>query len=94
MFWSDVGKEPKIEGTSLDGNQTMRMTFNFTHLSYPTCLELDRKEKKIYWIERSLEKILFMTYTGLNITVLTAMRSVTFFDMALFRVSNYYDLIS
>jgi hypothetical protein len=86
LFWSDVGAERKIERSNLDGNLDSRETFYLADNSYPSCLELDRKERKIYWIERSLDKILYMTYEGKERTLLKGMSGVTLYDMALFRV--------
>ncbi|XP_060607265.1 low-density lipoprotein receptor-related protein 2-like, partial [Ruditapes philippinarum] len=95
LFWSDVGAERKIERSNLDGNLDSRETFYLADNSYPSCLELDRKERKIYWIERSLDKILYMTYEGKERTLLKGMSGVTLYDMALFRdvlyVSDTYE---
>ena len=62
MYWTDWGKEPKIEKAELDGaNRTVIVN---TSIYWPNGLAIDYKARRIYWVDAKLDKIEFMAYDG------------------------------
>lgn len=55
MWWTDWGKEPKIERAYLDG--THRETIINTDLEWPNGIVVDFKGNKIYWCDAKKDRI-------------------------------------
>lgn len=48
MFWSDWGKEAKIERSSMDGNNLTRTVIVKDHIFWPNALTVDHDQKR--WV--------------------------------------------
>lgn len=55
MYWSDVGKNPKIEQAGMDG--TARRVIVSTNLGLPTGLAIDHSSNRLYWTDAKLDRI-------------------------------------
>ena len=55
MYWTDWGKQPKIERASLDGSD--RTVLVNSHLGWPNGLALDYSAGKLYWGDAKTDKI-------------------------------------
>lgn len=55
MYWTDWGKQPKIERAFLDGSERV-VLFN-SSLCWPNGLALDFEERKIYWGDAHTDRI-------------------------------------
>ena len=55
MIWTDWGSSPKIEKATLSGNQ--RVAIVTSNLHWPNGIELDRGNKRIYWVDRGVDRI-------------------------------------
>lgn len=64
MYWTDWGKQPKIERAALDGSQ--RMTLVNSSLGWPNGITIDFNDQKIYWADAKLDKIEVMNLDGSN----------------------------
>lgn len=64
MIWTDVGTYPKIEKASLSGNQ--RVTIVTTHLYLPNGIELDKGNKRIFWVDAGYDSVETVDYNGNN----------------------------
>ena len=64
MFWTDCGTSEKIEKALLDGNQ--RVAIVTTFLYYPNGIELDRGNKRIYWVDAWYDRVETVDYNGNN----------------------------
>ena len=62
MYWTDWGKNPKIEKSELDG--THRKVIVNTSIDWPNGLAIDYKAQRIYWADARLDKIEVMKYDG------------------------------
>lgn len=49
MFWTDWGKNPRIEKAHLTGNS--RQTIVNSNLKWPNDIALDHQQKLIYWVD-------------------------------------------
>ncbi|GLH07804.1 Vitellogenin receptor, partial [Gryllus bimaculatus] len=62
LFWSDVGKQPRLERAYLDGsNRTVLVNDTLIHIND---IALDYKAKKLYWCESSSNTIERINYDG------------------------------
>ena len=48
LFWTDVGDEPKIERSRLDGEE--RMTVVKEAIIWPTGISVDGVKERLYWL--------------------------------------------
>jgi len=55
MFWTDWGKEPKIERASMDGSD--RVVLVNTSLGWPNGIALDLVQRRLYWCDAKTDKI-------------------------------------
>lgn len=62
MFWSDWGKNPKIERSAMDG--TMRKPIVTTNLTWPNGLAIDHGQSKIYWADGGNKVIEYANLDG------------------------------
>lgn len=70
MYWTDWGKEPKIERANLDGSD--RLVLVNRSLGWLNGLALDFKEQKIYWGDAKEDKIEVVNMDGSNRQVLVS----------------------
>lgn len=52
LYWTDVGKNPKIEQATMDG--TSRRTIVNENLGAPNGLTIDHSSNRLYWIDAKL----------------------------------------
>jgi len=64
MYWTDWGKDPKIERAALDGSH--RIILVQTSVTWPNGLTIDYLSRKIYWADAKLDKIEVMNLDGSN----------------------------
>ena len=62
MFWNDWGTNAKIERASLNGGQ--RVTIVTKSLYFPNGMELDRGNKRIFWVDAGYGKVESVDYNG------------------------------
>ena len=55
LYWTDVGKNPKIEQAAMDG--TSRRTIVNENLGAPNGLTIDHSSNRLYWIDAKLDRI-------------------------------------
>lgn len=64
MIWTDAGDYPKIEKASVSGNQ--RVVIVATQLYLPNGIELDRGNKRIFWVDAGYDSVETIDYNGNN----------------------------
>ena len=64
MIWTDWGSHPRIEKASLSGHQ--RAAIVTTNLYWPNGIELDKGNKRIFWVDARLDRIESVDYNGNN----------------------------
>ena len=62
MFWTDWGAAPKIEKATLTGGQ--RVAIVTSNLQWPNGMELDKGNKRIYWVDGGTDRIESIKYQG------------------------------
>ena len=83
MFWSNAGKEAKIERSDLAGRN--RKTIVSEGLTSPGQVTVDIVGKRLYWIH--LEALHSAKYDGSGGTHITRFDVSTLHDLAIFRVN-------
>jgi len=68
MIWTEVGTYPKIQQASLNGGQ--RVTVVTTFLYLPNGIELDRGNKRIFWVDAGYDSVESVDYNGSNRKIL------------------------
>ena len=81
MIWTDWGATPKIERASLSGNQ--RMTIVTTELYWPSGIDLDRGNKRIFWVDAGYDRVESVNYDGNGRKLLFQMNGLHPFAVAL-----------
>ena len=64
MYWTDWGKNPKIERAGLDGSH--RITLVNDSIAWANGIAIDFHEQKIYWADAKYDKIEVMNTDGSN----------------------------
>lgn len=62
MFWTDWGRNPRIEKASMDG--TMRTAIVSDKIYWPNGLSIDYPNKLLYFADAYLDYIDFCDYNG------------------------------
>ena len=62
MFWTDWGSAPQIEKATLAGSQ--RVAIVTSNLQWPSGMELDKGNKRIYWVDGGTDRIESVNYQG------------------------------
>jgi sugar lactone lactonase YvrE len=62
MYWSDWGKNPKIEIAALDGLE--RRVLISTNLTWPNGLAIDFEKNRLYWADGGTSKIEYSDLDG------------------------------
>ena len=81
MIWTDVGTYPKIEKATLSGNQ--RVTIVTTYLYLPSGIELDKGNKRIFWVDAESDSVETIDYNGNNRKTLFQQDGLHLFGVAL-----------
>ncbi|PFX18401.1 Low-density lipoprotein receptor-related protein 6 [Stylophora pistillata] len=66
MFWTDWGVNPKIERANLSGSQ--RTAIVTTNLYHPNGIDLDKGNRRIFWVDEGLDRVESIDYNGGNRT--------------------------
>nr|XP_022328442.1 uncharacterized protein LOC111127521 [Crassostrea virginica] len=67
MYFSDWGKDPKIERIGMDGNPDSRTAIVKDDIVWPNGLCLDYGSERIYWIDARLKSIFTADLDGMNV---------------------------
>ena len=81
MIWTDWGASPKIEKATLNGNQ--RVAIVTSNLHWPNGIELDRGNKRIYWVDGGVDRIESIDYNGNNRVLLSRVTGLHPFGVAM-----------
>jgi len=55
MFWTDWGREPRVERADMDGSNRLSLV---THnLGWPNCITIDKETSRIIWVDAKTEVI-------------------------------------
>ena len=81
MFWTDWGSAPKIEKATLTGSQ--RVAIVTSNLQWPNGMELDKGNKRIYWVDGGTDRIESVNYQGNNRILLSKVTGFHAFGVAM-----------
>ena len=81
MVWSDWGSSPKIEKATLSGNQ--RVAIVSSNLQWPNGIELDRGNKRVFWVDAGMDRVESVDYEGNNRKLLKRITGFHPFGVAL-----------
>ena len=62
MYWSDWGRNPRLEIASMDGSE--RRDFVITDISQPNGISIDLVSQRVYWSDSDLDKLEFIGFDG------------------------------
>lgn len=82
MFWTDWGSTPKIEKATLPTG-SKRVAIVTSNLRWPNGIELDRGNKKIYWVDGGTDRVESVDYQGRNRTLLLKITGFHAFGVAM-----------
>ncbi|XP_031414479.1 low-density lipoprotein receptor-related protein 2 isoform X2 [Clupea harengus] len=88
MFWSEIGSEPQIERSGMDGSD--RRVVLSKSLSWPVSLTVDLLEERLYWTDERLRCIGSASLTGENIKLLQLPETPSPFSVAVFNGMLYW----
>ena len=81
MIWSVAGTHPTIEKASLSGKQ--RVAVVTTHLLNPNGIDLDRGNKRIFWVDAAYDTVESVNYNGRDRKILFQQHGLHPFGVAL-----------
>ena len=81
MIWTDWGANPKIERSSMSGNN--RLAIVTTDLFWPNGIDLDEGNKRIFWVDAGTDKVESVDYNGKDRKLLFQMIGLHPFAVAL-----------
>ena len=64
MIWTAWGAKPKIEKASMSGNQRVAIVTSI--IQRPNGIELDRGNKRIFWVDSGTDRVESVDYNGNN----------------------------
>ncbi|XP_020602187.1 low-density lipoprotein receptor-related protein 6-like [Orbicella faveolata] len=82
MFWTDWGHIPKIERATLSGTQ--RVSIVTSNLVWPFAIDLDRRSRLVFWVDRWLGRVESVDYHGNNRRILFQQKGVSFYGVTFF----------
>ncbi|KAG5261796.1 hypothetical protein AALO_G00288490 [Alosa alosa] len=88
MFWSEIGSEPQIERSGMDGSD--RRLVVSESLSWPVSVTIDLLEERVYWTDERLKCIGSASLTGENIKLLQLPETPSPFSVAVFNDMVYW----
>jgi len=91
MFWTDWGHIPKIERATLSGTQ--RVSIVTSNLRWPFAIDLDRRSRLVFWVDRGLGRVESVDYHGNNRRLLFQQQGVSFYGVT-FSSSNLFSSAS
>jgi len=81
MIWTDWGSAPKIEKATLSGKQ--RVAIVTSNLKWPNGIELDRGNKRLFWVDAGVDRVESVDYHGHNRKLLKRVTGFHPFGVAL-----------
>ena len=87
MFWTDLGQTPKIERATLSGTQ--RVTIVTSNIQLPNGIDLDRRNRLVFWVDAGTDMVESVDYHGNNRKLLFQQRGVQFFGVSFFSSSLF-----
>lgn len=92
MFWTNWGKEPKIEAASMDGQDCRVIVQDGRYVAWPNGLSLDLVKEQIYWADAKLRHIVHCDYNGHDkMVVVSSSRDLKHpFSVAVFEETIYW----
>ena len=82
MFWTDWGQTPKIERSTLNGAQ--RVTIVTSTIRWPNGIDLDRRNRVVYWADSWTNKVESSDYHGNNRKIIYAQTQKHFYGVTFF----------
>jgi len=80
MFWTDWGSNAKIERTALSGSQ--RNAIVTSNLHWPNGIELDKGNKRVFWVDAGHDRVESVDYNGNNRKLLYQLSGLHPFGLA------------
>ena len=68
LFWTDVGDQPTIQTSGLDGS--LRKVLLSTSIFWPTGISIDIVKKRLYWMDVRMHSITSSNFDGSKLVVL------------------------
>uniref|UniRef100_A0AAZ3NZM1 EGF-like domain-containing protein n=1 Tax=Oncorhynchus tshawytscha TaxID=74940 RepID=A0AAZ3NZM1_ONCTS len=88
MYWSEVGSDPQIERSAMDGSERKVV---LTHgLSWPVSLSVDTLTDRIYWADEKLQCIGSVSLEGHNVRLLQLTEMPSPFSVMVFNDMVYW----
>ncbi|XP_045072304.1 LOW QUALITY PROTEIN: low-density lipoprotein receptor-related protein 2 [Coregonus clupeaformis] len=88
MFWSEVGNDPQIERSGMDGAE--RKVVVTRGLSWPVSLSVDTLTDRIYWADEKLQCIGSVSLEGHNVRLLQMTEMPSPFSVVVFNDMVYW----
>jgi hypothetical protein len=85
LFWSDTGKTPKIERSSLSGEQRTRIVK--TGLLRPISMTVDYQDQRIFWVDASRDSVESSDYNGNGRKKVMGLPNTDFVSILIYKVS-------
>ena len=82
MFWTDFGQTPKIERATLSGTQ--RVAIVTSNLRWPFGIDLDRRNRLVFWVDGWMGSVESVDYHGNNRKLLFQQFRFNFFGVTFF----------
>lgn len=87
MFWTDWGLTPKIERATLYGTQ--RVTIVTSNLRWPNGIDLDRRNRLVFWVDAGTGRVESVDYHGNSRKLLFQQRGIHLFGVTFFSSSLF-----
>ncbi|XP_036832491.1 low-density lipoprotein receptor-related protein 2-like isoform X3 [Oncorhynchus mykiss] len=88
MYWSEVGSDPQIERSGMDGSE--RKVVLTRGLSWPVSLSVDTLTDRIYWADEKLQCIGSVSLEGHNVRLLQLTEMPSPFSVMVFNDMVYW----
>ncbi|XP_055731656.1 low-density lipoprotein receptor-related protein 2-like [Salvelinus fontinalis] len=88
MYWSEVGSDPQIERSGMDGSE--RKVVLTRGLSWPVSLSVDTLTDRIYWADEKLQCIGSVSLEGHNVKLLQLTEMPSPFSVMVFNDMVYW----
>ena len=88
LFWTDWGRLPKIERSTLNGDG--RKSIVSSALGWPNDVTIDYTARKIFWVDSKLDTIETTDYNGNRRTKIVELTGLHPFSLTLYRPFLYW----
>eukprot|EP00794_Sanderia_malayensis_P008172 gene8172-9048_t len=89
MFWTDWGKEPKIERASMDGADR-KTIIHSDNLQWPNAVTVDHVSQRLYWVDRRKGYLGSSTFEGDDVRRVVTSNVQWSFGLAVFEDYVYW----